>query len=302
VANNDYRRIHNAIDAAVPGDTITLSGTFDFTAPFAAAAWALGDDNTAGTADDYSVYVPAGKNNVTLTANSLGSATIQGPGDLPAVDLEGFLVFDGGDNQSWTISNLRILDFDLSIGMFFGAGGVDAFNNTVIQNNFIRIPTDLNATAAPADAAQNIGIHFAFGTNQSILGNSFQVPGNGVSNGANNAASVVMQSNTSGGNVYDGLTIANNVVHVLNPQSATPEVILGFWETGTPTPATSPSPATSSSMTRPATIRHSTASAPSASRPIPAPPPPSPTAPTRPRAPTSACSGSPARTSPATRR
>jgi hypothetical protein len=117
-ANNDYRRIQNAINAAVSGDTIILNGTFDFTQPFAAAAWALGNDNTASTADDYSVYVPAGLNNVTLTATSLGTATIQGPGDLAAVNLEAFLVFDGGNNQGWTISNLRILDFDLSIGMF----------------------------------------------------------------------------------------------------------------------------------------------------------------------------------------
>jgi hypothetical protein len=48
-ANNDYRRIQNAINAAAPGDTITLAGTFNFTAPFAAAAWALGNDNTAST-------------------------------------------------------------------------------------------------------------------------------------------------------------------------------------------------------------------------------------------------------------
>jgi len=231
-ANNDYRRIQNAIDAALPGDTITLSGTFDFSAPFAAAAWALGDDGMAATADDYSVYVPAGKNNVTVTAASLGSATIQGPGDLAAVNLEGFLVFDGGDNQNWTISNLRILDFDLSIGFFNGAGGVDAFNGTILQNNFIRIPTDLNAVVAPADVNQNIGIHFSFGTNQSILNNSIQIPGDGISNGGNFSSDVGMQSNTSGGNVYDGLTIAGNAIHILNAQSATPESILGIWENG----------------------------------------------------------------------
>src|SRR5437660_6382138 len=121
-ANNDYRRIQNALNAAANGDTIILSGTFNFTAPFAAAAWAAGNDGIAGNADDYEVSAPRGINNVTLTAASLGSATIQGPGDLPALDLEGFLVFDaslapGGGSQGWTISNLRILDFDLSIGM-----------------------------------------------------------------------------------------------------------------------------------------------------------------------------------------
>ena len=234
-ANNDYRRIQNALNAAVSGDTIILNGTFDFTQPFAAAAWALGNDNTASTADDYEVLVPAGLNNVTLTATSLGSATIQGPGDLAAVNLESFLVFDAslsGASQGWTISNLRILDFDMSLGMF--AVGVSDYNNTTITNNFIRIPNDLNATVAPADVNQNIGINFSFGTNQSITGNSFQLPGDGVSDsGAGNfSSSVVMQSNTSGGNVYNGLNIANNVIHILNAQSANPQVTLGIWENG----------------------------------------------------------------------
>ena len=232
-ANNDYRRIQNALNAAANGDTIILSGTFDFTQPFASAEWAKGNDGVAGNADDYEVSAPRGINNVTLTAASLGSATIQGPGDLPALDLESFLIFDaslapGGGNQSWTISNLRILDFDLSIGMF--AVGSTDYNNTTITNNFIRIATDLNATVAPSDTLQNIGLHFSFGTNQSILGNSFQVPGDGVSNGANQSATVVMQSNTSGGAIYNGLTIANNVIHVLNAQSANPQFTLGIWD------------------------------------------------------------------------
>jgi uncharacterized repeat protein (TIGR01451 family) len=232
-ANNDYRRIQNALNAAANGDTIILSGTFDFTAPFAAAAWAAGNDGIIGNADDYEVSAPRGINSVTLTATSLGSATIQGPGDLPALDLESFLVFDaslapGGGAQGWTISNLRILDFDLSIGMF--AVGTTDYNNTTITNNFIRIATDLNPTVAPSDTLQNIGLHFSFGTNQSILGNSFQVPGDGISNGANQSATVVMQSNTSGGAIYNGLTIANNITHVLNAQSANPQFTLGIWD------------------------------------------------------------------------
>ncbi len=231
-ANNDYRRIQNALNAAASGDTIVLNGTFDFTQPFAAAAWALGNDNTASTGDDYEVLAP-GVSNVTLTATSLGSATIQGPGDLAAVNLEAFLVFDAslsGASQGWTISNLRILDFDMSMGMFEVAAG--DFNNTHIQNNFIRIPNDLNATVAPIDVNQNIGIVYGFGTNQVISGNSFQVPGDGVSAGANTSTSVVMQSSTSGGSAYDGLTISNNVIHVLNAQSANPQVTIGIWENG----------------------------------------------------------------------
>jgi hypothetical protein len=230
-ANNDYKRIQNAIDTAADGDTIILNGTFDFTTPFAAAAWAFGHDNTP-SGDDYEVLVPAGKNNIILTANALGDATIQGPGDLAGVDLEGFLVFDGGPNQGWTISNLRILDFDLSIGMFNGAGGVDAFSNTTIQNNLIRIPNDLNATVAPADLQQNIGIHFSYGTNQSILNNTIDIPGDGINDLSNTSWSVGMQSNSSGGNVYDGLKISGNAIHVLNAQSANPQRTQGIWEDG----------------------------------------------------------------------
>jgi uncharacterized repeat protein (TIGR01451 family) len=227
-ANNDYRRIQNAINAAGNGDTIILSGTFDFTQPFAAAAWALGNDNTAGTADDYSIYVPAGLNSVTVTASSLGAATIQGPGDLASVNLEGFLVFDGGPNSGWTISNLRILDFDLSVGFFFPG----PFNNTTIQNNFIRIPTDLNSSVAPADVNQNVGIHFSIGTNETISGNTIQISGDGVSNGEATSSDVAMQSNANSGTGYDGLNISNNTIHVLNAQSANPESIIGIWENG----------------------------------------------------------------------
>ena len=229
---NDYRRIQNAVMAATSDDSIILSGTFDFTAPFAAAAWALGNDDTAATADDFLVFVPANLINITFTASSLGSATIQGPGDLAAVNLEAFLVFDGGDNQGWTISNLRILDFDLSIGMFNGAGGPDAFNGTIIQNNFIRMAQDLNAIVASADVNQNIGIHYSFGTNQLIANNTIQSRGDGVSVGTNFAAEVGMQSNTSGGAIYDGLAINGNTIEVLNAQSATPQTLLGIWENG----------------------------------------------------------------------
>jgi HYR domain-containing protein len=229
-AVNDWRRIQNAINAAANGDTIMLSGNFDFTAPFAAAAWALGNDNTASTADDYEVLVPGGVNNVTITASSLGAATIQGPGDLAAVNLEGVFVFDGGPNQGWTISNIQFKEFDLSIA-FFATTPTD-FNNTNIVNNYIKIAKDLNATVAPADVNQNIGIHFSFGTNQMISGNTIEFAGDGVSDSANGnfSSEVGMQSNTSGGNVYDGLQITNNILRVLHAQSADPEVILGIWE------------------------------------------------------------------------
>jgi len=230
--DNDYTRINNAIQTAMSNDTIILSGNFNWTEANAAASWALGSDGLASTADDYSILVPANLNNLMLTAASLGDATIQGPGDLASVNLEGVLFFDGGDNQNWTISNIRFRDFDLAIGMFGGVGGIDAYNNTHITNNYIRIAQDLNASVAPADVNQNIGIHFSFGTNQVISGNTIEIQGDGLSDsaGGNSSADVGMQSNTSGGNVYDGLQITNNILRVLNAQSADPEIILGIWE------------------------------------------------------------------------
>ncbi|MBK8485896.1 MAG: hypothetical protein IPL31_16475 [Saprospiraceae bacterium] len=39
-----------------------------------------------------------------------------------------------------------------------------------------------------------------------------------------------MQSNTSGGAVYDGLLISANTINILNAQSAFPQVVLGIWE------------------------------------------------------------------------
>src|SRR5262245_56647549 len=122
--NNNYRRLVNAIGCLQDGQTVILSGTFDWTQPNAAASWALGNDGVIGI-DDFSLLVPGNVTGVTLTASSLGSARIQGPGDLAAADLESFLSFDnslahGTNYQNWTISNLEIFDFDLGIGMFAG--------------------------------------------------------------------------------------------------------------------------------------------------------------------------------------
>lgn len=231
-ADNDYLRLSQAVGALTTGVTLQLDGTFDFSEAHAAAAWALGADATAATGDDYSVQVPPNVDAVVLEPVAGGVAVIQGPGDLPGANLEGFLVFDGGKNRAWTIRNLEIRDFDLAIGMFFGSGGTDAFDGTLIQGNTIRVPADLNATVAPADVNQNIGIHFAFGRNQRIAANLIEIPGTGLSDSANNrfASSVGMQSNTSGGAVYDGLVIADNVVRVTGVQAADAERVLGIWE------------------------------------------------------------------------
>jgi len=238
-SDNDYTRINNAILAASSGDTITLNGVFDWTETNAAASWALGSDGLTGTPatanDDYTILAPLNLNNITLTATSLGTAQIKGPGDLAAVNLEGVLQFyAGGTNQNWTISNLHFEDFDNPIGFYLGTGTpVTAYSGTKIQNNYILLPIDLNATVAPGDVNQNIGIHFSFGVNQEISGNTIEVRGNGVSDtGAGNFSSEVgIQSNTSGGSVYNGLQITNNTVRVLNAQNnANPQVVIGIWE------------------------------------------------------------------------
>ncbi|MBK6450470.1 MAG: right-handed parallel beta-helix repeat-containing protein [Saprospiraceae bacterium] len=231
--NNDYTRIRNAVDYVQNNWSINLNGSFDWAESNASTSWSLGNDGVISAGDDYSILVPANLNGITFTAPiGLGSASIDGPGDLPGVNLEGGLVFDGGDNQGWTLSNMTYSGLDLSIGMFNGAGGTDAYNNTTITNNIFNIPTDLNTTAAPADVNQNIGLHYSFGTNQTISNNTFNIPGDGVSDGTNYSSTVAMQSNTSGGSIYDGLAITGNTINVLNAQSANPQVILGFWENG----------------------------------------------------------------------
>ncbi len=130
--DNDYTRINNAVQAASNGETITLLGTFNWTEPNAAADWATGSNYVAGDLDDYSILVPANLNSVTFTAVNLGDATIQGPGDLGGIGSRRCVLLRlgrGGDNQNWTLSKIRYLDFDLTIGMFIDAGGVaDAFN------------------------------------------------------------------------------------------------------------------------------------------------------------------------------
>lgn len=237
--DNDYTRINNAVQAVGNGGTITLSGTYNWAEPNAAASWALGSDGQTGGSfsdDDWTVLAPANLNGVTFTAASLGSATIQGPGDVAGANLEGVLQFyAGGTNQNWTISNIRFLDFDNPIGFYYVSGPTSVYSGTQILNNYILTARDLNATVAPADVNQNIGIHFSFGANQTISGNTIEVHGDGVSDTAalKFSTEVGMQSNTSGGTGYEGLQITNNTVRVLNAQNnANPQVVLGIWENG----------------------------------------------------------------------
>ncbi|MGI8436352.1 MAG: Calx-beta domain-containing protein [Chthoniobacterales bacterium] len=220
--DNDYTRINNAVQTIASNGTITLNGNFNWTEPNAAASWAAGSDGTPGTLDDYSILVPDGLSGVTFTASSLGAASIQGPGDIPTFDLEGVFFFDGGTNTNWTISNIRFLDFDLTIGVFYEPAGTNNFSGTHIVNNYIRMAVD-----TAGDPSQNLGILYSFGVNQLISGNTIDIPGDGIG-----GSEVAIQSNSGGGTSYDGLQITNNTLRILNAQSATPEFILGIWENG----------------------------------------------------------------------
>ena len=81
--NNDYTRIRNAVELVANNWTINLNGTFNWIEANAAASWSLGNDEVVSAADDYSILVPANRTGITFTAPlGLGTATVQGPGDL----------------------------------------------------------------------------------------------------------------------------------------------------------------------------------------------------------------------------
>src|SRR6185436_6429922 len=88
-----------------------------------------------------------------------------------------------GTNQGWTISNLRFVDFDVTVLMFVEVDGSPvAYSGTQILNNYIRVPRDLTGpVSGGVDQLQNIGIHFAHGTNETISGNTIELQGDGVS-------------------------------------------------------------------------------------------------------------------------
>ena len=147
--NNDYEQIEDAVSAANAGDEIVLDGTFTTrtrrTRPRAGRRATTASPAMPTTGRLCCRPVSQTSRSGRLTP---GGATIQGPGDIVASNLEGVFVGDGGDNQGWTFRGLRFIDFDLAIGMFNGAGGADAFDGVKIEDNFIRVPSDLNSTPA----------------------------------------------------------------------------------------------------------------------------------------------------------
>ncbi len=231
-AENHYRILSNAIGCAVTGQTIELSGTFDYSG-IAQTEWAKGNDgNSVLGDDDYSIQAPRNATNVTIT----GTATIQGPGDLAAANLESFLEFNNANTTDWEISGLTIKDFDVSLGFY---NSLHQSSGLIIKDNTFYIPKDLNETASPEDTHQNIGIHLSYGKNQLIDNNTVYIDGTGESDDSNEkwSTSVFLQSNTGGPDRYDGLAITNNKIHVTGVPASNPAVIRGIWENSNSTTA-----------------------------------------------------------------
>jgi uncharacterized repeat protein (TIGR01451 family) len=228
--DNDYTRINDVIQAALPGDVIILNGEFDWNESNAFNSWSLGSDGVADTFDDWSIWVPDPLGDVTLTAVTPGDALIQGPGDLPGVDLEGFLVLLG-DHPNWEISNLEINDFDVALGIYNGGAGLNAYDNLTLMDNVIRMPQDIAGNSSAGEAFQNIGIHYSFGDNILIARNVIEIPGDSPSSPSLRASNIAMQSNTSI-NAYEGLVIEDNEVRILFAAANNPSFITGIWENG----------------------------------------------------------------------
>ena len=91
---------------------------------------------------------------------------------------------------------------------------------------------DLNATVAPT-TFQNIGIHYSFGTNQLISGNTIDIQGDGVSAGANfSPPTSECKATPAAGMFTTACRLPTTRSRCLNAQSANPQVILGIWENG----------------------------------------------------------------------
>ena len=186
-------------------------------------------------------------NGVTITAATLGAARIQGPGDLAAANLEGVLHLRR--RRQPELDHLQPGDLRLRPGhrLVQWCRRIRRLQRHADPQQPYPRPGRPERHVAPTDVNQNIGIHFSFGVNQTIADNQIDFAGNGVSDGAKFATSVGMQSNTSGGAVYDGLQITATPSPSLNAQAAAnPDASSASGRTGTPTPAISPSPTTSS--------------------------------------------------------
>ncbi|HQU45072.1 MAG TPA: right-handed parallel beta-helix repeat-containing protein, partial [Pirellulales bacterium] len=230
-AVNDFTLLQNAIGAAAAGQTIDLSGPFDWTAANAAAAYAA-STNTAPTGDIRGIALPDGVNNLTITS-SASNATITGVGDSSDAAYNAFVfsAVNGAGatgNDNLTVSNLNIDNFES--GVFLGWNNGGAFNSTLVKNNTITVAGDSDNNQA--DGFQSIAVYFWNGHNQTMTGNTIDFMGNGTRTAGNGAFSYGFQDGTTGGTGYDGLSIDHNIFKLLPSAVGGTETVTGVWENG----------------------------------------------------------------------
>lgn len=231
-AVNDFTLLQNAIGAAATGQTIDLSGPFDWTETNAAAAYNA-STNTAPTADIRGAALPDGVNNLTITS-SAQNATITGLGDSTDAVYNSF-VFSAVDsssptdvgNNNLTISNLTLDNF--KSGIMLGWNGEGTFNGTLVKNNTITVAADNDNNAGDV---QGIAVYFTAGQNQTMTGNTIEFMGNGTRTTGSGARSFGFQNSTTGGTGYNGLSIDHNIFKLLPSAVGGAEVVTGIWENG----------------------------------------------------------------------
>ncbi|MGL4460918.1 MAG: beta strand repeat-containing protein, partial [Planctomycetia bacterium] len=224
---NDFTILQEALATAVDGRTIRLVGTFDWTTPFSSASYEASEaDSDFG--DIRGIKLPSGVDDFTLTTST--GATIIGRGDYDADDYDVFFYADesfagnGGTNAvgnlRTTIENLTLTNFEGAV--YFGWNITGNYTGTTIRNNTITIDGD-------DFDFQNIAVYFAEGKNQTVVGNDVTFAGDGVPPVGETSFSFFFQNNTTGSDLYDGLSITNNVLRV-GATSNGMEQIVGIWE------------------------------------------------------------------------
>jgi parallel beta-helix repeat protein len=225
-AVNDFTLLQNAVGAVTSGQTLNLSGNFDWTAANAAAAYTA---SSAGSAngDIRGIKLPGGLSDVTITSLAV-DAHIRGDGDTADATFNAFLFADDsaapGTTTNLTIERLDIDHFEA--GTVFGWNSTGTFNGTQVRDNTVTLSGDNGGLSD----TQNIAFYFWNGANQQLTGNTVNFEANGTRTAGTGARSFGFQNGTTGGTGYNGLVIANNTFQVL--PSATTEVVTGIWENG----------------------------------------------------------------------
>lgn len=230
-AVNDFTILQNAIGAAAAGQTIDLSGTFDWTKPNAAAAYAASSLTADAGHDIRGAALPDGVNNLTITSSN-GSAKIIGAGDSTDGVYNSFVFsavqgVGATGNNNLTISNLNVYNFMSGVTLGWNNGG--AFNGTLVKNNTITVAADNNNSV---NDVQGIAVYFWNGQNQTMTGNTIDFMGNGTRTIGSGARSLGFQDGTTGANGYQGLSIDHNIFQLLPSAIGGHETVTGIWENG----------------------------------------------------------------------